>query len=93
MTHGNSFLSQTVKSSTLTHLRKDDTLQGEGLTCPEEKDLEEPIGSGVSRGGVGAKSQKHKKSITGDEMGSMVPSPCRLNQWFSTGGNSILSGT
>lgn len=69
MTHGNSFLSQIVKSSTLTHLRKDDTLQSEGLPCPEEKDLEEQIGSGVSRGWVGAKSQKHKKSIAGDEMG------------------------
>lgn len=89
MTYGNSFLSQIVKSSTLTHPRKDDTSRGEGLTCPEEKDLEEH----VSRGGVGAKSQKHEKSTTGDEMGSMVPSPCRLNQWFSTGGNSILSGT
>ena len=69
MTHGNSFLSQIVKSSTLTHPRKGDTLQGEGLPWPEEKDLEEQIGSVVSQGGVGSKSQKHKKSITGDEMG------------------------
>ena len=69
MTHRNSFLSQIVKSSTLTHLRKDDTLQSEGLPCPEENDMEEQKGTGVSRGGVGAKSQKHKKSITRDEMG------------------------
>lgn len=68
MTHGNSFLS-VVKSSTLTYPRKDDIVQDEGLSCPEEQDMEKQIWAGVSQGGMGAKSQNQEKPVTRDEKG------------------------